>query len=88
VRASFLLGRGGRDRAELLSCLRSLAGGEPADDRAADAVRRALVEALLHGDRAALASWLDEALLGVRPGPTGYYARVSASGPQGAASAA
>jgi hypothetical protein len=88
VRTSLLLGEHGADRGELLACLRALAGGEPADRRAADAVRRALVEALLHGDRASLVGTLDEALLGLRPRPAGYYARIAAAGPQGASAAA
>jgi hypothetical protein len=33
-------------------------------------VRRALVETLLHGDRAELVTALDETLLGLRPRPT------------------
>ncbi|MBA3413361.1 MAG: hypothetical protein H0T09_06685, partial [Actinobacteria bacterium] len=39
---------------------------------AADAVRRALVEALAHGNRAALVASLDESLLGLGPRPTGF----------------
>jgi hypothetical protein len=53
-----------------------------------DAVRRALVEALLHGDRPALVETLDEALLGLRPRPVGFYARLAAAGPSGASVAA
>jgi SpoU rRNA methylase family enzyme len=49
--------------------LRLLAAGEPAGEAAADAVRRALVEALSLGDRAGLVPALDEALLGLRPRP-------------------
>jgi hypothetical protein len=37
-------------------------------------VRRALVEVLAHGDRPALNESLDEALLGLRPRPAGYFA--------------
>ena len=37
---------------------------------ARDAVRRALVETLLHGDRATLVAALDETMLGVRPRPS------------------
>jgi hypothetical protein len=36
-----------------------------------------LVETLTHGDRAALVESLDEALLGVRPRPAGYFAAVA-----------
>ena len=53
-----------------------------------DAVRRALVEALLHGDRPALVAWLDDALLGLRPKPVGFYARLAAASPSGASVAA
>lgn len=88
VRTSLLLGEKGADRGDLLACLRALAGGEAAQPRAADSVRRALVEALLHGDRARLVEALDEALLGLRPRPAGYYARIAAAGPQGASAAA
>jgi hypothetical protein len=88
VRTALLLGEKGADRGELLGRLRGLAGGEVADLRAADSVRRALVESLLHGDRARLVESLDEALLGLRPRPAGYYARLAAAGPQGASAAA
>jgi hypothetical protein len=53
-----------------------------------DAVRRALVEALLHGDRAVLVTQLDDALLGLRPRPVGFYAKLAAAGPSGASVAA
>jgi hypothetical protein len=88
LRAALLLADKGADRAELLARLRRLAGGEPADSTAADAVRRALVEALVHGHRGALVDSLDEALLGLRPRPAGYFARLAASGPAGGAAAA
>jgi hypothetical protein len=88
LRAALLLGEKGRDRAALLGDLRRLAAGEPACAAAAGAVRRCLVEALLHGNRAALIESLDEALLGLRPRPSGYFARIAASGPQGGAAAA
>jgi hypothetical protein len=88
VRASLLLGGSAPARGELLRTLRGLAGGEPASDDCATAVRRALVEVLLHGDRPALLAWLDDALLGVRPGPVGVYARLASNGPSGALAAA
>jgi len=69
LRAAMLLGESGRERAALLAELRSLAAGEPAGEEAADAVRRALVEALSLGDRAGLVPALDEALLGLGPRP-------------------
>lgn len=46
-----------------------------ADDPPPDAVRRALVETLMHDDRARLVERLDETLLGKTPPPAGYYAR-------------
>jgi hypothetical protein len=88
VRAALLLGDEARERAELLARLRALATGERAEPRAADAVRRALVEALVHGDRLRLVAWLDDALLGARPRPVGYFARLAALGPQGSSAAA
>ena len=77
VRAAVLLGETGRDRAGELERLRSLTHGDEAGRAAADAVRKAIVETLVHGDRAALISSLDEALLGVRPRPAGYFAALA-----------
>jgi hypothetical protein len=77
VRAAVLLGETGRDRAEQLGLLRGLARGETAGAGAADAVRKAVVETLAHGDRAGLVSSLDDALLGVRPRPAGYFAALA-----------
>jgi hypothetical protein len=88
VRAAVLLGERGQERAELLALLRGVARGDPAGDDAADAVRRALVETLVHGDRAGLVDALDETLLGLRPRPAGYFARLAAAGPSGAIVAA
>jgi hypothetical protein len=59
VRGAVLLGETARERAELHVRL----SGDPDPD----AVRRALVETLLHGDRAALVAALDETILGLRP---------------------
>jgi hypothetical protein len=53
-----------------------------------DSVRRAIVEVLVHGDRASLIRWLDDAALGIRPGPVGFFAKLAASGPRGATVAA
>ncbi|TML62412.1 MAG: hypothetical protein E6G22_08285 [Actinobacteria bacterium] len=69
LRAALLLGESGRERAALLDELRALAGGDAASANAADAVRRALVETVIHEDRAGLVTGLDEALLGHRPRP-------------------
>lgn len=77
VRAAVLLGESSVQRAEELARLRALARGERAGRGAAEAVRKALVETLAHGDRAELVDSLDEALLGVRPRPAGYFAAVA-----------
>lgn len=77
VRAAVLLGESGEERARQLDRLGALARGEPAGPTAADAIRKALVEALAHGDRAQLVASLDEALLGVRPRPAGYFAALA-----------
>jgi hypothetical protein len=77
LRAAVLLGETARERAELLDRLRSLLYGDSAGERAADAVRRALVEALRHGDRPSLLAALDESLLGLRPRPAAASALAS-----------
>ena len=77
VRAAVLLGETGRERAQELDRLRSLERGEPAAPAAAEAVRKAVVETVAHGDRAALVAALDEALIGVRPRPAGYFAALA-----------
>ena len=79
VRASLLLGEDASERARLLASLRRLVAGEPAGESSASAVRRALVEVLMHGDRRQLVDTLDDALLGVRARPTGYYAKLAAT---------
>jgi hypothetical protein len=77
VRTALLLGETARERADQLERLRVLSGGEPATPSTADAVRRTLVETLLHGDRAALVAALDESLLGLRARPAGFLAAVA-----------
>jgi hypothetical protein len=72
VRGAILLGDTPRARAELQDRLT----GDPS----ADAVRRALVEALMHGDRARLVASLDESILGLRAPPTSYFAARAAAG--------
>jgi hypothetical protein len=79
VRLAVLIGESGTERAGHLARLRLLAAGEPADSDAADAVRRAVVETLMHGSRMRLIDTLDEALLGLRPRPAGYFATRLAS---------
>jgi hypothetical protein len=72
VRGAILLGDKPRARAELQDRL----SGDPD----ADAVRRTLVETLVHGDRAALVKTLDQSILGLRDAPAGYFARLAARG--------
>ncbi len=79
MRASILLGESGRERAGLAEQLRALARGEHADAEVADAVRRGIVQTLLCEDRARLLEDLDEALLGLRARPPGYFSARSAS---------
>jgi hypothetical protein len=62
IRGAILLGDTPRARADLQDRLSS--------DPEADIVRRALVETLMHGDRAQLVASLDESILGLRPAPT------------------
>jgi hypothetical protein len=61
VRGAILLGESPRERADFQTRL--------ADDPEPDAVRRALVETLVRGDRATLVRMLDETILGLRPAP-------------------
>ncbi len=65
MRAAVLLGDKTTERAELLTQLRA----EHVGSAARDAVRRMLVETLLHGNRVALVRTLDDTLLGLRPRP-------------------
>jgi hypothetical protein len=74
VRAAALLGETPQQRSDLLRALRGLVRGEPGGPAAADAVRRALVETVMHAERAGLVETLDETLLGLRPRPAGYFA--------------
>jgi hypothetical protein len=74
LRAALLLGETGPERAELATRLRALAAGEAGGEEAADPLRRALVEVLMHGERRVLTAALDDALLGLRARPAGYYA--------------
>ncbi|HEY8644411.1 MAG TPA: hypothetical protein VIL77_00870 [Gaiellaceae bacterium] len=66
MRTAVLLGEKNRERNELLDALRA----ERLGSDARDAVRRTLVETLLHGDRAQLVVALDDTLLGLRPRPS------------------
>jgi hypothetical protein len=66
MRAAVLLADKTPERTELVDGLRA----ERLGRNARDAVRRALVETLLHGSRADLVVALDETLLGLRPRPS------------------
>jgi hypothetical protein len=71
VRGAVLLGDTPRERAVLQDSL----SGDPDPD----VVRRALVEALLAGDRAALVESLNESILGLRPRPAVTHGRAEAA---------
>ena len=66
MRTAVLLGDKTRERSDLLDGLRA----ERLGSDARDAVRRTLVETLLHGNRAELVVALDDTLLGLRPRPS------------------
>jgi hypothetical protein len=66
LRAAVLLGEESGERRAIHAALRALAGGEEASSRAETTVRRSLVEALRHGERAKLVGELDDVLLGLR----------------------
>jgi len=70
VRGAILLGDTPHARAELQDRL--------SDDPDPDVVRRALVETLLHGDRAQLVASLDESILGLHPRPIRHSAGTDA----------
>jgi hypothetical protein len=71
VRGALLLGDTPRGRAELQERL----SGDPDPD----VVRRALVETILHGDRAALIEQLDESILGLRQAPPAALRRAASA---------
>jgi hypothetical protein len=80
MRAAILIAESGADRTVLVEGLRHLARGDRADAHAVDTIRRAIVEVVLHDDRERLVSALDDALLGLRPRPAGYFsARATAA---------
>jgi hypothetical protein len=66
MRTSVLLAEKGRERNEVLDILRA----ERLNRDGRDAVRRALVETLLHGNRSELVLALDDTMLGIRPKPS------------------
>jgi hypothetical protein len=65
MRAAVLLGESAKARAELLDAFRADRAGRAVRN----ALRRALVETLLYGNRLELVRSLDETLLGLRPRP-------------------
>jgi hypothetical protein len=69
--------RGGPDGVWAAQMRASVLLGDRIEEPTPDGVRRALVEALMHGDRAALVAALDETLLGLRERPAGFYARAA-----------
>ena len=70
VASSGAPGEKAKERAALFAALNADETRSPAGD----ALRRALVETLLHGNRATLVEALDETLLGVRPRPASVLA--------------
>jgi hypothetical protein len=68
---------GGADGVWAASMRASVLLAERIDEPRPDTVRRAIVETLMHGDRAALVVALDETMLGLREAPAGYFARVA-----------
>jgi hypothetical protein len=80
MRAAVLLGENGREREELKVALRALLDGDGPGARAEEAVRRSLVETLLHDSRPGLIAALDEVLLGLRPRSGTITGRVVAAG--------
>ena len=80
MRAAILVGETSSDRDTAIEGLRRLARGEEGGAEAVDTMRRAIVEVLVHEDRTRLVTALDEAMLGLRPRPAGYFsARASAA---------
>ena len=66
---------GGADGVWAATMRASVLLGERIETPGPEAVRRALVETLMHGDRLRLIEALDEAMLGRRERPAGFYAR-------------
>jgi len=67
LRAAMLLAESPKERAELFRGVRDFGS-----DAAADAIRRVLVETIMHGSRVTLVASLDETILGLGPRPAGY----------------
>ena len=68
---------GGTDGVWAAAMRASVLLGTRVEEPTPETVRRALVEALMHGDRAALVAALDDTMLGLRERPAGFYARAA-----------
>ena len=68
---------GGPDGVWAATMRASLLLGERLEEPGPDAVRRAVVETVMHGDRLALIAALDEAMLGLRTAPSRYFAHAA-----------
>jgi hypothetical protein len=79
MRAAALLGDTDSKRAGLVDAFRALARGDHVGEQVSDPLRRAIVETLLHEDRERMRDSLDDALLGLRPRPAGYFAAKAAT---------
>jgi hypothetical protein len=80
ARVAVLVGETSTERAELFARLRGLTSGGWSEREDADAVRRAIVEVLMHGERRQLLTRLDDSLLGLSPRPVSYFASRAAAG--------
>jgi hypothetical protein len=69
---------GGMDGVWAATMRASVLLGDRVDEPRPDTVRRAIVETLMHGDRPGLVRVLDDAMLGLREAPAGYFARATA----------
>jgi hypothetical protein len=69
---------GGMDGVWAATMRASVLLGDRLDEPRPDSVRRAIVETLMHGDRPGLVLVLDDAMLGLREAPAGYFARATA----------
>ena len=69
---------GGTDGVWAATMRASVLLGDRLDEPRPDTVRRAIVETLMHGDRPGLVRVLDDAMLGLREAPAGYFARATA----------
>lgn len=69
---------GGTDGVWAATMRASVLLGDRFEEPRPDGVRRAIVETLMHGDRPGLVRVLDDAMLGLREAPAGYFARATA----------